>query len=116
MGIEEDLAGMFKHLNLGGKGDVNSVLRTMVRNVQINLLKGMRKQIDDQIKELSGTEVGLNPLEVLGVRPNATKSEVDKAYKKKAWNAHPDHGGSNDEMMKVNAAYEAISRVRGWRS
>ncbi len=115
MGIEEDLAGMFKHFNLGGMGDVNSVLRTMVRNVQINVLRQLRRQIDDQIKVLSGTEVGLDPFEILGVKPNATKDEVKRAFRKKAYAAHPDRGGSNDEMIKVNAAYEAIIRVRGWK-
>jgi len=113
--IEDDLAGMFKHFNLGGKGDVNAVLKTMVRNTQIGVLKGMRKQIDDQIKVLSGTEVGIDPFEILGVDATATKDEVKQAYKKKAWDAHPDRGGSNNEMMKVNAAFEAISRVRGWK-
>ena len=115
MSIEDDLAGMFKHFNLGGKGSVDGVLRTMVRNVQINVLRQMRKQIDDQIKVLSGTEVGLDPYEILGVKPNATKDETKQAFKKKAWKAHPDHGGSNEDMVKVNAAFEAISRVRGWK-
>lgn len=115
MSIEDDLAGMFKHFKIGGGADINSVLRTMVRNVQINVLRQMRKQIDDQIKVLSGTEVGLDPYEILGVKPNATKDEVKQAYKKKAWDAHPDRGGSNSEMMKVNAAFEAISRVKGWK-
>jgi len=113
--IEDDLAGMFKHFNLGGGGGIDGVLRTMVRNVQIDVLKQLRRQIDSQIKVLSGTEVGIDPFEILGVKPNATKDEVKRAYKKKAWDAHPDRGGSNNEMMKVNAAYEAISRVRGWK-
>ncbi len=115
MSIEDDLAGMFKHFNLGGQGDVNSILRTMVRNVQINVLRQLRRQIDSEIKILSGTEVGMDPFEILGVEPNATKDEVKRAFKKKAWKAHPDHGGSNEEMMKVNASYEAINRVRGWK-
>lgn len=115
MSIEDDLAGMFKHFNLGGGGDVSSVLRTMVRNVQINVLRQLRRQIDSEIKILSGTEVGIDPFEILGVELNATKDEVKRAFKKKAWKAHPDHGGSNEEMIKVNAAYEAISRVRGWK-
>jgi len=113
--IEDDLAGMFKHFNLGGQGDVSSVLRTMVRNVQINVLKQLRRQIDGQIKALSGTEVGLDPFEILGIKSDATKDEVKQAFRKKAWDAHPDRGGSNEEMMKVNAAFEAISRVRGWK-
>ncbi len=115
MSIEDDLAGMFKHFNLGGGGDVNSVLRTMVRNTQISVLRQLRRQIDSEIKILSGTEVGMDPFEILGVEPNATKDEVKRAFKKKAWKAHPDHGGSNEDMMKVNAAFEAISRVRGWK-
>lgn len=115
MGIEEDLAGMFKHFNLGGGGDVNSVLRTMTRNVQINVLKQLRRQIDNQIKALSGTEVGLDPFEILGVGPNTTRPEVEKAYRKEAWKAHPDHGGTDEEMKKVNVAYEAIKIVRGWK-
>ena len=115
MSIEEDLAGMFKHFNLGGQGSVDGVLRTMVRNIQIGVLKGLRKQIDDQIKTLSGTEVGLDPYEILGVKPNATKDEIKRAFRQRAWKAHPDRGGSNQEMMKVNAAFEAISRVRGWK-
>ncbi len=115
MSIEDDLAGMFKHFNLGGQGDVSSVLRTMVRNIQINVLRQLRRQIDGEIKILTGTEVGMDPFEILGVEPNAPKDEVTKAFRKKAWKAHPDHGGSNEEMMKVNAAYEAISRVRGWK-
>ncbi len=115
MSIEDDLAGMFKHFNLGGQGDVNSILRTMTRNVQINVLKQLRKQIDNEIKVLSVTEVGLDPFEILGVESNATRPEVEKAYKRKAWKAHPDHGGTNEEMMKINAAYEAIKTVRRWK-
>ncbi len=115
MSIEDDLAGMFKHFNLGGQGDVNSILRTMTRNVQINVLKQLRKQIDNEIKVLSATEVGLDPFEILGVESNATRPEVEKAYRKKAWKAHPDQGGTNEEMMKVNAAYEAIKTVRRWK-
>lgn len=115
MPIEDDLFGMFKHFNLGGKSDVNSILKTMIRNVEISMLKQLRKQIDGQIKVLTGTRVGLDPYEILGIDPTATKDEIKQAYKKTAWKAHPDHGGSDEEMMKVNAAFEAISRVRGWK-
>lgn len=115
MSIEDDLTGMFKHFNLGGKGSVDGVLRTMVRNVQINVLRQLRGQIDNQIKVLSDTEVGLDPFEILGVKPEAIRPEVEKAYRKKAWKAHPDHGGSNSDMMRVNAAYEAIKAVRRWK-
>ena len=44
----------------------------------------------------------------------ANVKELDRAYKKMAWTAHPDRGGSNEKMMLVNAAYEAIRQTRGW--
>ena len=57
----------------------------------------------------------LNPFDILGVSPEATKEDVDKAYRKKAKTQHPDKGGSHEEMIKVNAAYEAIYMFKGWK-
>lgn len=42
--------------------------------------------------------------EVLGVSPTATKDEIEEAFKVKARTAHPDAGGSQDEMAKLNDA------------
>ena len=45
---------------------------------------------------------------------NATEEEVKKAYRDRARVSHPDRGGSQEEMKKVNAAWEAIKLFRGW--
>jgi hypothetical protein len=44
------------------------------------------------------------PWRVLGVGPFATTEEINKAYKKAASEAHPDHGGDPEDMKKLNAA------------
>lgn len=42
--------------------------------------------------------------EILGVSASATREQIEAAWKEKARSAHPDRGGSADEMARVNAA------------
>ena len=121
MSTDEDfgLGDMFKHLNFMQGKNVNEMLGTLMRNVQIRTLKQMRKMIDDNIKILTSADAeaspNIDPYEILGVKPDATKDEIQKAYRKKSFAAHPDHGGSNKKMILVNAAFEVISKFRGWK-
>jgi hypothetical protein len=46
---------------------------------------------------------------ILGVGRDATQAEIKKAYRKKAQIYHPDHGGSNELMDKINYAYHQLS-------
>lgn len=116
MGIEDDLFGMFKFLDLGKGKQLDEMLAILTRSIQINTLKKLRSEIDKLIKQLqaSSSAGGLDPYSILGVSSTATKEEIEKAFREKAWNSHPDHGGSNEEMIMVNAAMEAIRRLRGW--
>lgn len=41
---------------------------------------------------------------ILGVRPHATRDEINAAYRSKAVKAHPDHGGSHAAMAELNTA------------
>lgn len=120
MGLEEDLFEAMKYTNLGGKMPQNKMIQALIKNVQVGALKHLRAEIDRMINKLAGQGIDvkgmgeLDPFKILGVSPNATKEEVKKAYRKKAKEAHPDSGGSHEEMTKVNAAWEAIQRFRGW--
>lgn len=42
--------------------------------------------------------------EKLGLSKNATQSEIDKAFKKKAFLTHPDHGGTNEQFRDLKDA------------
>jgi len=119
---EDLLSGMFKFMGVSKGQDVNKVLNTLVRNVQINMLRQLRREIDNNIKKLTqegatsmAYDESLDPYKILGVDQDATREDIDKAFKKRAWKAHPDHGGSNHDMIMVNAAYEAIKQFRGWK-
>jgi len=127
LGIEEDLFSALKYFNLGKKGKmpVGGMLATLIRSVQINTLRGlqqrvarMEEEIGGAISKLSEQDVGTttipDPFTILGVSPSATREEVDKAYRTKAAETHPDKGGSNEQMMLVNAAYEVIKKFKGW--
>jgi ferredoxin len=49
-----------------------------------------------------------SPFEVLGVEPGADEETVERAYRQRIKEAHPDHGGSQEAFRRVREAYEAI--------
>jgi hypothetical protein len=51
--------------------------------------------------------------QVLGVSPAATLDDIRLAYRKLALGAHPDQGGSNAAMARLNAARDAGLKERG---
>ncbi|MDP3768800.1 MAG: J domain-containing protein [Dehalococcoidia bacterium] len=53
-----------------------------------------------------------DPFAVLGVLPSAPPDEIRKAYRKLAFTHHPDKGGSEDRMKRINAAYDAVTAGR----
>jgi hypothetical protein len=48
------------------------------------------------------------PWQVLGLKAGATRHEVDRAYRRLAMDAHPDRGGDQREMARLNAARDAL--------
>lgn len=51
--------------------------------------------------------------QVLGVSPQATRSEIDAAYREKSKTAHPDAGGTAEAMKALNAARaDALKQAR----
>lgn len=50
-----------------------------------------------------------SPFDVLGLDPGADADEIERAYRRKVKDAHPDHGGSTERFQRVRRAYEALS-------
>jgi hypothetical protein len=50
--------------------------------------------------------VTASAFEILGVPSTATESEIRAAWKSLALVAHPDHGGSHSQMVRLNQALE----------
>ena len=49
-----------------------------------------------------------SPFEVLGVDPDADDAAVDRAYRRRVIETHPDQDGSAREFQRVRTAYERI--------
>ncbi|MFA9517465.1 ferredoxin Fer [Halopenitus sp. H-Gu1] len=54
-----------------------------------------------------------SPYEVLGVDPDADDGEIERAYRRRVLETHPDHGGSAEAFQAVKTAYEAILAGKG---
>lgn len=50
-----------------------------------------------------------SPFDVLSVDPDADDEEIDRAYRRRILEAHPDQGGSIREFQAVRSAYEEIT-------
>ncbi len=48
---------------------------------------------------------------VLDLHPNANLDDVDAAFKRLAFNAHPDRGGSHDQMARLSEARNAAHKL-----
>jgi len=61
-------------------------------------------------------QLELSPYEILGVPPSASEKEVKHRYRELMRMFHTDRGSGSDSMAKkINQAYDAIKRERGWR-
>jgi hypothetical protein len=54
-----------------------------------------------------------SPFEILGVEPDASLDEIERAHKRQARTAHPDAGGSTARMAELNAARDQALKMRG---
>lgn len=50
-----------------------------------------------------------SPFEVLAVDPDASDEAIERAYRRRVKDVHPDQGGSAEEFRAVRAAYEAAT-------
>ncbi|HEY3965177.1 MAG TPA: DnaJ domain-containing protein [Planctomycetaceae bacterium] len=45
---------------------------------------------------------------ILGVKADADLESIRQAYKRRAFECHPDRGGSHEQMVRINAAWEIL--------
>lgn len=53
-----------------------------------------------------------SPFDVLGIDPDADEAEIDRAFRRRVIETHPDQGGSTQAFRRVMAAYEAVTTER----
>lgn len=58
--------------------------------------------------QLAAPASARDPYEVLGLRPGASKEDVEAMYRVRAKAAHPDGGGSDEAMAELNAARDRV--------
>lgn len=71
------------------------------------------RQFFEQLPPPSGEPVTQSPYELLGVAPSAPVEVAEAAYRALAKRAHPDTGGSNERMSRLNVAIATIRREKG---
>lgn len=54
--------------------------------------------------------------QILRIVPNADASEVKAAYRRRARECHPDRGGTHEEMLLVNEAWQILSNDKSRRN
>ncbi len=118
MGIEDDLANLLSFASFEGASPPTELINAMLKSVELSMLKRIKAMIDGKIKQISAEELAMakkdiNPFVILGVSQDASMEEVNRAYRDKAAKAHPDVGGSHAEMVRINAARDAIRIFRG---
>lgn len=79
----------------------------------IDALRGIERWGSGQMVEQAFTGFAAlpapeQPWQVLGISSQATKEEIDTAYRRLASEHHPDRGGDEQTMMRINAAREAL--------
>jgi DnaJ-class molecular chaperone len=96
-------------------GDFNfeKLIDDYMKQAELGILTGLRGRIDNKIKSRQVNKD--NPYIVLGLKQDCTEEELKAAYREKVKECHPDVGGDPEQFKKVQASYEAIKRLRGWK-
>lgn len=69
---------------------------------------GSGSMIEQAMQGFTALPAPEQPFQVLGVKPNATRLEIEAAFRKLAAEFHPDRGDTSDRMARVNRARDAM--------
>ena len=51
-----------------------------------------------------------DPIDILELERPFTVDQLEKAFKKRARQLHPDHGGTKEQFQELNTAYEQLKK------
>jgi len=64
--------------------------------------------VADQADKVSGTMGRAEAYQILGVQPEASREEIQAAYRRLIQRVHPDHGGSSYLAARLNQARDVL--------
>jgi len=70
-----------------------------------------QKQPPPKREEIKLPRTSQEAYAILALVPPVTLAQVKRAYRAKARECHPDHGGSHAQMVVINAAFELVQKV-----
>jgi hypothetical protein len=71
-------------------------------------VRGMADTVRSAYKQLEAPAAARDPWEVFGLRPGASRDQIEGMFRILAKTAHPDQGGSDAAMAELNAAHNAL--------
>ena len=85
-------------------------VREAVRGFRLADQRGIGSVFMDvsRLLALPSPEAATDPYSVLGVSRSTGRDELLRAYRERVKRAHPDHGGSQDEFIRVQEAGKAL--------
>lgn len=79
-----------------------------IRDMRLAEARGSLEAMRETLTALPAPKQDRDPYEVLGIRPDASPAVIDAAYRAKAHETHPDHGGKEEAFKEVQAAYDRV--------
>lgn len=86
------------------------VLYLAVESMRMNEVRGIDGILETAYLQLASPVQEKSPYEVLGIYPGSPLMVAEAAYKAAALKAHPDRGGSQEQMAQLNKAIEALRK------
>jgi DnaJ-domain-containing protein 1 len=102
-------------LPMGSQARADDNLRILylaVEAMRMNDKRGLGEVIQEAYLQLAGPEPTIDPYQLLGIRPDASIEFAEAAWKFLMKTAHPDAGGSEEQVKKLNAAIEQVRKER----
>lgn len=106
-----------KHVNLSMNKQTRAVdnLRVLylaVEDMRMNEKRGIAEVVQSAYMQLGEGNAQKSPYEVLQIMPDAPLEVAEASYKARVKIAHPDAGGSEEQMKELNEAIKSIRQEK----